>query len=413
MSNQPNRDAFDEAIANMIASTSSHHREYVFYAHMLSQCRIVFDEKLGSEENPKAIAVNFQHDHYNLYINPDEFSKYSLEQRIGMLKRQMLYILNDHTNRGDDYDSSKFATAAECANNQHINKDHLHDGAVTPETLVTKNGIGANSNCTTEQYYEMIPDENDSPDGSGNPPPGQGNSSPDDNSKWQESQGEEVIQKDLTKKMMEKANSETIKARGDTPSQFSDWLELFNTDKKVDWKKVLRRITGNKKANTRKTLMRPDRRNPEFAHIKGKTKDRIFTLLTIGDESGSVSDKELTSAIVETIHLCKSMNVNTRYIAVDTKAHPSVELKATTKTFERQANGGTYISGSIQQAEDENLKYDAMLVITDGYLCESDVQAFVDVNKPTIFLITSQGEIMDSMNQGKCRAIQLEPDEFD
>jgi predicted metal-dependent peptidase len=398
---------FEEALANMATASSSYHKEYVFYAHLISQCRVTYDPKLGvTEEDPEGTPcdVNFMHDHYNLFINPTLFNQMPLTHRMGTLKHNMLHILYDHVTRLEGRDVKKFQKATDCAINQHINADHLPDDAVTPKNLLGNYPVSENK--TAEQYFEMLPDEDDN--NNDNDDDGGSGSSTGDHQQWAESQGEEVIQQDLTKKMMEQANAETQKVQGNTPSQYTDWLDIFNNDKQVNWKQVLRRIVGNRRANQRKTLLRRDRRSPHFEHIKGRTKDRTFDLLVVGDESGSVSDTELVQAISETIQLCKVMNTSTRYISVDTQAYPSVELKANTRSFERNARGGTYISKALKQASKEHLSYDALLVITDGYLHTSDVEAFAEANRPTIFLITSEGQIMDQMQTGRMRAIKLE-----
>ena len=58
---------WEQTIANMF-SNISYANSYLFYAHMLAQCRVVFDTTMQAPAG-----VNFMHDHYNLYINPIGF----------------------------------------------------------------------------------------------------------------------------------------------------------------------------------------------------------------------------------------------------------------------------------------------------------------------------------------------------
>ena len=116
---------WEQTIANMF-SNPTYANSYLFYAHMLAQCRIVFDDTMQAPAG-----VNFMHDHYNLFINPtgfdltDEqfaaaqlqdssatkhipgFCEYPLEHRLGILKHEMLHILFAHIARKEVH--------AECA----------------------------------------------------------------------------------------------------------------------------------------------------------------------------------------------------------------------------------------------------------------------------------------------------------
>lgn len=398
------RTSFNEAVTYMVTSVSPYHKEYVFYAHMISQCRLVSDPELKAP-----CAVNFQNDHYNLYINFDIFKELTLEQRMGKLKEEMLHILYSHVNRSKGRNAKKFDYAADCAVNQHINPAHLTDDVTMPNRFPSSTGT-VPPGMTAEQYYEMV-DLSDDPDGDPNGDgdgSGEGNSEArNSHSKWEESQGNEVVQKDITKQMAQKSQAQAQKARGDTPSQYSDWMDLLTSKKEVDWRKVLRRIIGNKKANTKKTLMRPDRRNPELAHIKGRTKNRTFDLAVVSDVSGSVSDKALTTMWGEVVNACKLKNVPATLVQVDSEAHPPQPLTHKTRQLERKASGGTMLSPAIKMLADHKIKYDAMIVSTDGYLCESDVEAFHKLNKRILWLIEKDGEIMPSMNRGKMQAVKL------
>lgn len=398
------RKAFNETITYMVTSVSPYHKEYVFYAHMISQCRLV---PVAEEELKAPCAINFQNDHYNLYINFERFNSLTLEQRMGKLKEEMLHILYNHVLRGKSFNEKKFDYAADCAVNQHIDPKHLSPDVTTPNKFPSSTGT-VPPGLTAEQYYHMVdlPDDNQNPNnddgnGDGN---GEARSS---HGKWVESQGNEIVQKDITKQMAQKAQSNAQKARGYTPSQYSDWMDLLSTKKEVDWRQVLRRIIGNKKAHTKRTLMRPDRRNPELTHIKGRTKNRTFELAVVSDVSGSVSDKALVTMWGEIVNACKVKNVPATLVQVDAKPYPPEPLTAKTKKLERKASGGTDLNPAIKMLADHKIHYDAMIVSTDGYLSKSDVAHFYKLNKRILWLIEKDGQIMPEMNRGKMQAVKL------
>jgi len=392
------REKLNEALANMF-SGDSYQTTYVFYGHMIGQCSIVL------ERMKAPAAVSFHLDHYKLHINPELFDEFTLEERLAVLKHEMLHILNGHVGRKEDRNHKAWNYATDCAINQLIDQKHLPQGCIIPATLPSKTKVP--DKLSGEQYYEYI-DKDQLPEDDEQTGPGTGKPGPlDDHSKWQESEGDADLQKDITRNMIEKAVNETQKSRGDVPGQISDYLNMFSRKSEVDWKKKFKRYVSNKKANFRKTILRRDRRNPNFEHIKGKTKDHIADPVIVGDESGSVSNTELVSAIGECIHICKSLGTEVWYVPVDTQAHKPHILKRSQRTFKRSACGGTTLSPAIAKLKEAKINATVIVVITDGYIDESDVAAYKATNKPIIWLITSEGQIMDSMNAGRMSAIKL------
>lgn len=423
------RSGFENAVANMF-SNRVYANNYLFYAHILAQCKVIFDKEM---EAPAG--VNFMHDHYNLYINPtgkwvevdpaqlanaktkpktrqnngktevhiDGFNDFPLEHQLGVLKHEMLHIINSHVKRREDRDHRGFNIAADCAINQHIERTHLPKDCIFPDQF--PGGKKVPNNLTAEQYYELI-DKKDGEGGGGGSGPG-GDGVLDDHSKWEETQGDSELQDDIAKNMIEKSITNTTKSRGNIPSQISDWLDVLSKRRELDWRTVLRNIVGNKRVGSRKTIMRSDRRLPNFEWIKGRTKDRKFDLMVISDVSGSVSDEALLSLWGEVRHICDITQSEVGLIQVDTQPSVPEKLKKNTKIIERKACGGTFLSPAIAHAKKYKVAFNAIVVTTDGYLSESDVEAFAATNQRVIWLIEKDGTIMDSMNSGKMQAFQL------
>ena len=387
------RDKLDIALASMF-SHDDYQKDYVFYGHMIGQCSIILERM----EAPAA--VSFHLDHYRLHINPEKFDDWTLEEQLAVLKHEMLHILNNHVLRKEDRDHQAFNYSTDCAINQLINQKHLPQGCIIPATFPSKKKVP--NNLSSEQYYELIDKDQLPPED-----PQAGNGSGGGHDKWDESQGDEELAKDITKNMIEKSVAQTQKSRGDIPSEISHYLDLFSRKAELNWKKVLRGIIGNKKVNSRKTIMRRDRRNPTYEHIKGRTKDRMFDLLLIGDESGSHSDTALITSVNEVLHACKVTKTPLWYIPVDTQAHEPRLLTQKIKQFKRVSCGGTYLSAAIKTAKDYKISFNAIVVLTDGELCDSDVAEFEKLNLPVIWLIESTGCIMPSMNKGRMRAFKL------
>ena len=386
------REQLDITLANMF-SGESYRDSYIFYGYMIGQCSIHLERMQASA------AVSFQHDHYVLHINPEKFDTHTLEERLFILQHEMHHILNGHLIRLEDRDMQAFNYATDCAINQLGNPAHMPQGCIVPANFPSKHRVP--DKASAEQYYELI-DHDQLPE---NPETDNGQGGGHD--KWNDSVGDPDLQNDLTKGMIEKAINETQKARGNIPHEISHYLSLFHRARELDWKKVLKGIVGNKKVNSRRTILRKDRRNPDFDHIKGRTKDRMFDLAVVSDVSGSVSDEELYSLWGEIRHICDVTKTPCTVVQIDTIAYKPTLLKKTTKVMPRKASGGTELNPAIKVLRDHNIKFNALVVTTDGELCTSDIAEFGKLNLPVIWLVSHRGHLMPEMNKGRMKSFQL------
>lgn len=420
-----NRGKLDNTLAAMF-SNIEYSTDYLFYAHMIGQCSIKIRENL-----PAPAGVMYNIDHYDLIINPTMFDEYSLVERLAILKHEMLHILFDHVGRIEDRVHTPWNFATDCALNQQCNEDHLPDDCVLPKSLGEMLGVDVPVNESAEFYYDLIKEvqkqekENGNGNGSDNGSDGgsgsgmgnnadghqqEGKEKPkliDDHSTWSESKGDKELQQDITKKMIEKAQIDTIKINGTVPESCSDWLALHTRKSEVNWRKVLRGIVGNKRVGKRSTIMRSDRRFPKRGDLRGKTKDRMFNLLVIADVSGSMNDEAITQTLGEVQHICDVTKTDVDLIQIDTNAYQPEKLNKKTKIFSRKGNGGTELHPALDMAKKHNIDYQAVVVLTDGGLCKSDIEHFQALGKRVIWLIEETGFIMEEMNSGKMQAFQL------
>ena len=407
-----NRGKLDDTLAAMFSNVE-YRDTYLFYAHMIGQCSVKLREDI-----PAPAAVAFVIDHYNLYINQELFDKYTLKERLAILKHEMLHILGNHVSpdgRREDRVMLPWNFATDCAINQLVDNTHLPENCVTPKTLGELLGINVPPNKSSEFYYDLLKQEADKlpekskDDGEG--ADGQdGDGSPqlmDDHGTWSESVGDSELQQDITKKMIDKSQNETIKGKGKVPSECSEWLELHSRPNEVNWKRILRGIVGNKRVGRRSTIMRHDRRFPGREDLRGKTKDRMFNLLVICDVSGSMSDASINAVLGEVRYICDVTKTEVDMIQIDSRAYTPEKLSKKTKVITRKGYGGTMLSPALEMAKQHNIDYQAIVVLTDGGLWGEDEISFAATKKKVIWLIEPNGSILDWMNSGRMQACQL------
>jgi predicted metal-dependent peptidase len=424
------RGKLDDTLAAMF-SNAEYRASYLFYAHIIGQCSIKIDREM-----PAPAGVSLSVDHYNLYINPDEFDQYTLKERLAILKHEALHILYGHVgDRGLGKNPVCWNISTDCALNQHIDQEHLPECAILPKPLQEKTGIVVPMGQSAEFYYELLKSElqqhqqkqpsqqnqgNQSGDGQGQSQSSQQSQSQsnvfdslgsgksmDTHKTWDESVGDKDLQKDLSKRMIERAQTETLKGKGTIPAACADWIELHSRRSEVNWKRVLRGIVGHKLVGTRSTIMRLDRRFPNREDLRGKTRDRMFNLLVVVDVSGSMSPAAINTTLAEVRNICDITKTDVDLIQVDTVAYEPEKLSKKTLSITRRGAGGTFLSVALDKAREKKIDYQAVVVLTDGGLYHKDISAFAELNKRVIWLIESTGTVLERMNTGKMQAFKL------
>lgn len=414
------RDIFDETTANGFSS-ASYKGEYEFWFHVLAQCKVILTDEID------LAAVNFKSTKYCLYINPDNFDELPLNKRLGVLKHEMMHILYNHISRKEDRHHMLWNIACDAAINQQIKVSDLLDGCITPKSLeetLQKEGynIVIPENENSETYYDLLSesksDEKSDSEGEEGAPgecenPGEdgepceesdtcnGNKSnegdfydglwsdvPTDNhDKWKESEGDEELKRDITKKMVEKAID---KSRGNTPNGIGELLDIWTKKPVISWKKVLRNIASNKKANKVSTIMKKSRRFPNRPDIKGIKKDRDFDIVVVLDVSGSMSDEEIIAGLTEIREVAKLTSSTVKIIQVDTEVHAVDDFDPKSKSFTRKAGGGTEMLPAWKYIKENKIPMDCAILISDMYIEELSYwdRAEVAPKCKTIFLAT-------------------------
>lgn len=424
------KNELEEAIVQMITYNYSSNESLMWYGHLVTQCEIKRDLSM-----PSPAGVRFKFNKYELFINPLLFGLYTLDEQIAILKHEMLHIINLHIVRQKDRDHKKWNYGTDISINQLI--PNIPVDGLQPEKFEFEKNLNA------EQYYEMIPtqyegsgDGNAEEDGQGDASEeqdGQGNGGGDgvvddeqklkdmihsalsqvqdgqigDHSKWQESEGDENAAKEITRQMTETA---TNKSRGMTPSEAIEAVAMLKMKEQINWKKELRRIVGNRKAFTKLTIKKYDRRFPGRKDLRGKTKNHVADILVVLDVSGSMSDEELMYGLNETRAIAEKAGAVVKVMQVDTEPKLVEDFDPKAKSFNRRGFGGTYLYPAIEYAMEKKVRFDAVVMVTDGYI-ESTWDGPIP-KVPFIWLVTQDKDNLsldvDSYPRMKSHTLKIE-----
>lgn len=407
-----NKTKFEEALKAMLNGSAK--ERCCFYASMILACDIEYTD------NVPTLGVRFDEKllKYNLSINLEFFNKLTDDQRLGVLKHEMLHILNGHTTIRipDNYNFEAWNAATDCAINQMISKSDLPSPNINIDSFRANIDKNALESMNAEYYYDLIlakldnsnsssnssdsdsSDNQDNSDSSSNSDnqdnqneqqnssnsqmSGLSNKSFDSHEDWKQTKEFQNVVKEITSKMIDKAIQHTMKSNGTLPNDIDEYINLFSNKSILNWKQLLRKYTGNKRVGRISTIMRKSKRFPTRDDLRGYQKDRTFECLVVLDVSGSMSDKEIIDGLNEIHHICKLTNSKLKLVQVDTEVHSVEEFTKKTKIFNRKGNGGTILQDGI----DVNVKRDLTILITDGY-CED-----VKMPKQSMILITNGGD---------------------
>ena len=376
------RKCIDETLVNMFTN-SEYNNSYIFYACIIGKCKIKYDNTLTIPTN-----IKFVVNHYELTINIDLFSKFPLVQRMGTFKHESLHIINKHISRFKDIEHSiSVDMACDCAINQLIESEHLPHNSIDLAFLNLVTGEELEVLQSAEYYYNKLNASNfedeyeiELPDV--------------DHAEWEESKGETDVIEMSTDKMINDSINETVKMSGKLPLGIQKNISI-KKGHTVKWKTILRNIIHSTRSGKLPSIKRPNRRFPNRMDIKGTKRNRKFNLLVVWDVSGSVTNRDSKQVLneIKSIHESSTSLSKMMLIQVDVEAYKPEEFTSKTKSIERKGNGGTDLYPAIVRAKRENINYDCVIVLTDGYLSECDINAFANNpnTSPVIWIIVKGG----------------------
>jgi len=176
----------------------------------------------------------------------------------------------------------------------------------------------------------------------------------------------EELAKSITSQMIKDAVEQTTKSRGNLPGDLENILDIWRRKTVISWKKELRRIVASKTGKRVETIKRRNRRFPGRKDLRGTKSTRDKHEIVVGiDTSGSMSDDEIFNGLSEIYELVKNHAKELKIIQIDTNIKSIETFDKNTKTFNRRGYGGTYMAPVTTFIEEQNLKPDVLIMISD------------------------------------------------
>ena len=415
-----------------------------YYGFFLIMLNKLWDSKRVPTAGVSKNGINYQ-----LAINPEFWEGLNENQRLGILKHELLHIAFGHLTTFFKFSDKRLANVAmDMEINQYIDNSWLPGGEYTkeeydeivenlklemsaaietgasPEEIaeITKKFPGrgifiedyADMNLDLRAgcryYYDKLKEFKDQKEKNGTC----GNSAMDsllddidngmvdEHGTWEEFDNlteaeQKLIDKQL-QKVLSDAKEQTIKKRGTVPGEIEGVIIVEEiVPPKFDWRGYIRRFTGiSTKVFTKKIRRKENRRFSDNPGLKIKMKQHM--LLAI-DTSGSVSDNELMEFMNEIHHIYKA-GVDITVIQCDTRIN---SIKPYTGKLEMniQGRGGTEFDPVLEYYNENLKKYTSLVYFTDGE-CSTSVKP-----KGNILWVLSEQSYMNDRLPGKVIKLEL------
>ena len=333
-----------------------------FYAHILTN----LTRKIGGEV--PTMAVSFKDDQLFLHINPTFLLEQLNEnQRIGVLKHEVLHIVFKHLFRGNRKNPFVENLAADIVVNQFVAPWPLPEGAVYLSSFPELNLV---SNQTLEYYYNeliKLQDENAKRDY-----PLSSEKFEKLKEDFEKSNGshdlwtdEEKINLDRIINKVCKSSKEKVdfNSWGSLPSEIQRMIDLLSTPPEINWKNVLRIFSISCGRTTLRATHRKE--SKRFEGSEGTKIKRLRKLVVAIDTSGSIND-ELFSKFWREIVALNKTGTELMILQCDAAIHSEKVYKKSNELPEILGGGGTSFDPVYNWIK-KNRQYNGLIYFTDGY----------------------------------------------
>jgi predicted metal-dependent peptidase len=385
------REIFEETMINSLVDN-----QYVFYAHIIASTKVNFDEKF-----PAPAGVSFQKNQFNLHINPTTFNKYSLQERKGILVHEAFHIILRHVGRFKNKNRKIANIAADIAINQFI-KD-------LPPDCLSHTMFNLEEKLSFENYYSLLRSKAEKIKFSDN---GDGTYSFEYKGKKytiDPHAGEDLTDSEVPQEIVDAIGEEIVKrslekSRGLIPSDIAEMIEKMMS-KKVNWKKYIKNEMSNTTIDVEETIKRRNRRFLNRIEIKGFKQTFSSEGLVILDTSGSVESSFISKTIGEINNLSKSTGSTITMIQVDAEVQEIKKFQESHKKIGIKGRGGTYLYPAIKAAKEKKIRYDWIVVITDGEIESS----WPEIPKCKVFfLMPTKAKLNLDISNMKAKVFNIE-----
>lgn len=305
-----------------------------YYAHFIMESRIVLDA-FGVPTAAVAVCNGTP----TIVFNSKFIEPLSDAELCAVMKHEVLHLVLDHVVTGKEEGKDPYIAniAMDCAINQYITS--LPKDCITLDGLSKLVGKKLDANETSDYYYEhLMKKKKELQDA--------GTGTLDEHDVAMPGKDSPEVARGAVKRV---AQNSVQRAAGNVAEHILSAIDKLG-EAKLPWKVLLRNaIMSQVSRETQATTKRINRR---FAlPVPGKKHKRTMTLGVCIDESGSVSDEQLTMFMAEIKSISNMVN-KTYLVHADSEVAAVEDLSKVKFTPSRRAGGGTAYQPAIDKCKE-------------------------------------------------------------
>jgi predicted metal-dependent peptidase len=335
-----------------------------FFASLVLDLLEIKEAKvLPNGQNMKTSAT----DGKTLWVNPEEFGKLNIHERIGVLAHEVMHVILQHNSRLHMYQSLGLGPDLKKFSSKKFNQacDYIINAYLTQSGFKLPLGTLQNSQVTgndiVDEVYLKLPDDPE-----------------DENDNWDDHEPgdpQALPQKAMVQAAMKKAE-EIAKMQGKGTGMHKRLIDDI-CEAQIPWHEHLRKamvtVTRGRDAYT---WARPNRRKlaaPPHVYFPGRAGWKGPHIAVEIDTSGSIGEKEVETFLGELSGILTDLEPEMVYVMyVDDSLHGEpIEVDDVNQlTAVKElcgGGGGTDMTVVFREIEQRQLPVETVVVFTDGY----------------------------------------------
>lgn len=311
-----------------------------------------------------------------IYINPDKFAEFTLQERVFIIAHEVLHVVYQHMERGKQYQDRGIGPDFKVYSHNKMNRaaDYVINGTLANSNIGTMPLIGLHNpnideNDSADEVYCKLPDEDDDPNGPGSGTGGESGGfdkhmPPDPTAPGN---NKATVQRALASAV------NTAKMQGNLAAGLARMAgEII--DPKEDWRAILRDFMITTSGRDEPSWRRLNRRRlvtPPHVAFPGTQGHKCGKVAIVIDTSGSIGDDELRLFMGEVNGIlqdaqpeeCKVFWTDSEVAGID-----DVDEDTDLTTLESKGGGGTDMPAAYPVIEEHFPEgISCMICLTDGY----------------------------------------------
>ena len=307
---------------------------------------------------------------WRLYYDPAILDRWTVEELAGVLYHEACHLLRDHAARLRAFDPR----TANIAGDAEINDDLCAEGITLPGAPVTPEGLGLPAHRLAEEYASELSRRRDS-DGQTSGRRSCGSCSHGRHEEWELGEDTPGGLRPTEAELIRRQVAEAIRVqaagrdRGSIPAHWRRWAEEKLSPPQIDWRRELATAIRTAVAAVRGAVdysyRRPSRRQVDKVILPSLVQPTPEVAIVV-DTSGSVSDQDLSRALVEVGGVLRAVGQRgVTVLTVDAAVQTCCRVFRP-EQVELRGGGGTDMAAGIAAAAARRPRPDVIIVITDG-----------------------------------------------